>query len=45
MLRKIPVMSALRGSGLSEKEITTAGYNLQQDYDYRPDRQPEPSGA
>ena len=38
------VMKALRGSGLSEKDITTAGYNLQQDYDYRPDRRPEPSG-
>jgi uncharacterized protein len=38
------VMRALRASGLSEKDITTAGYNLQQDYDYRPDRRPEPSG-
>lgn len=38
------VIKALRGSGLSEKDITTAGYNLQQDYDYRPDRRPEPSG-
>jgi uncharacterized protein YggE len=38
------VISALRASGLSEKDITTAGYNLQQDYDYRPDRRPEPSG-
>src|SRR6185503_12105897 len=28
----------------SEKDITTAGYNLQQDYIYKPDRQPEPSG-
>lgn len=38
------VIKALRGSGLSEKDITTAGYNLRQDYDYRPDRRPEPSG-
>jgi uncharacterized protein len=38
------VIKALRGSGLSEKDITTAGYNLQQDYDYRADRRPEPSG-
>jgi uncharacterized protein YggE len=38
------VIKALRGSGLSEKDITTAGYHLQQDYDYRPDRRPEPSG-
>ena len=38
------VMSALKASGLSEKDITTAGYNLQQDYVYRPERQPEPSG-
>lgn len=38
------VMTALKASGLSEKDITTAGYNLQQDYVYRPERQPEPSG-
>jgi uncharacterized protein YggE len=38
------VIRALRASGLSEKDITTAGYNLQQDYDYRPDRRPEPAG-
>jgi uncharacterized protein YggE len=38
------VIKALRGSGLSEKDITTAGYHLQQDYDYRPDRRPEPTG-
>lgn len=38
------LIKALRGSGLSEKDITTAGYNLQQDYDYRADRRPEPSG-
>lgn len=38
------VIKALRGSGLSEKEVTTAGYNLHQDYNYRPDRRPEPSG-
>lgn len=38
------VIRALRASGLSEKDITTAGYNLQQDYDYRPDRRPEPVG-
>jgi uncharacterized protein YggE len=38
------VMRALRASGLSEKDITTASYNVQQDYDYRPDRRPEPSG-
>lgn len=38
------VMTALKASGLAEKDITTAGYNLQQDYDYRPDRRPEPTG-
>jgi uncharacterized protein YggE len=38
------VIKALRGSGLSEKDITTAGYNLQQDYDFRADRRPEPAG-
>lgn len=38
------VIKALRGSGLSEKEVTTAGYNLHQDYNYRPERRPEPSG-
>jgi len=38
------VIKGLRGSGLSEKDITTAGYHLQQDYDYRPDRRPEPTG-
>ena len=38
------VIRALRASGLSEKDITTAGYHLQQDYDYRPDRQPEATG-
>lgn len=38
------VIRALRASGLSEKDITTVGYNLQQDYDYRPDRRPEPTG-
>src|SRR5215210_1824485 len=38
------VIKALKASGLSDKDITTAGYHLQQDYDYRPDRQPEPSG-
>jgi uncharacterized protein YggE len=38
------VIKALRASGLSEKDITTAGYHLQQDYDYRADRRPEPSG-
>jgi uncharacterized protein YggE len=38
------VLKALKASGLSDKDITTAGYNLQQDYDYGPDRRPEPSG-
>jgi uncharacterized protein YggE len=38
------VIKALRASGLAEKDITTAGYHLQQDYDYRPDRRPEPTG-
>jgi uncharacterized protein YggE len=39
------VMKALRGAGLSEKDIVTAGYNLQQMYDYSSNRQaPEPIG-
>lgn len=38
------VIKALRASGLADKDITTAGYNLQQDYDYRPERRPEPAG-
>jgi len=38
------VIKALRAGGLSEKDITTAGYNLQQDYDFRADRRPEPAG-
>jgi uncharacterized protein YggE len=39
------VMKALRGAGLSEKDIATAGYNLQQLYDYSSNRQvPEPIG-
>jgi len=39
------VMKALRGAGVSEKDIATAGYNLQQIYDYasRP-QTPEPIG-
>jgi uncharacterized protein YggE len=38
------VVRALRATGLTEKDITTAGYDLHQDYDYRPDRRPEPAG-
>lgn len=39
------VMKALRAAGLSEKDIATAGYNLQQMYDYSSNRQaPEPIG-
>jgi uncharacterized protein len=37
-------MKALRGAGLTEKEIATSGYNLQQNYEYPPNRQPEPVG-
>ena len=39
------VTKALRAAGLSEKDIATAGYNLQQMYDYSSNRQaPEPIG-
>ena len=39
------VMKALRGAGLSEKDIATAAYNVQQMYDYSSPRQaPEPIG-
>jgi uncharacterized protein YggE len=39
------VMKALQSAGLSEKDIATAGYNLQQMYDYSSNRQaPEPIG-
>jgi uncharacterized protein len=37
-------MKALRGAGLSEKDIATSGYSLQQNYDYLPNRQPQPAG-
>jgi uncharacterized protein YggE len=39
------VMKALRDAGLTEKDIATAAYNVQQMYDYRPNREsPEPIG-
>ena len=39
------VMKALRSAGLMDKDIATAGYNLQQIYDYSAGRQtPEPIG-
>ena len=39
------VIKALQSAGLTEKDIATAGYNLQQMYDYSSNRQaPEPIG-
>jgi uncharacterized protein len=35
---------ALRGAGLTEKDIATSGYSLQQNYEYPPNRQPVPAG-
>lgn len=35
---------ALRGAGLTEKDIATSGYSLQQNYEYPSNRQPVPAG-
>jgi uncharacterized protein YggE len=37
-------MKALRGAGLTNKDIATAGYSLQQNFEYLPNRQPLPTG-
>ncbi len=37
-------MKALQRVGLSEKEVATSGYTLMQNYEYLPNRQPQPSG-
>jgi uncharacterized protein len=37
-------LKALQGAGLSDKDISTSEYSLQQHYEYPPNRQPQPAG-
>jgi uncharacterized protein len=38
------IMSALRGAGLAEKDISTSGYRLEQSYEYPRNAEPRPAG-
>lgn len=43
--RRVPdVMNGLRSAGLADKDISTSGYRLEQNYEYPRNAEPKPSG-